>query len=158
MRVCKKLIKPPSENKNKHFQRALGVLPSLFCRYLFAEKTPKRRISVIVSSARGGTFVTHIPDSEPSRSRPRLGAVISISALHASAGPPAAGPRGADRRGKLLRCRIGSHEGPIGLWDDVGPGPLEDVDLLYHDVAVVGKPQRGSLARMDRNPRSGRGT
>ena len=66
--------------------------------------------------------------------------------------------RGADRCGKLLRCRIGPHEGPIGLRDDVGPGPLEDVHFLDHDVAVVGKPQRGSLARMDRNARSGRGT
>ena len=45
-----------------------------------------RRISVIVGSARGRTFVSHIPESDPSRSKPRLGAIMSVNALHASAG------------------------------------------------------------------------
>ena len=64
---------------------------------------------------------------------------------------------GADRRGELLRCRVVSHEGTIGLRDDVGAGPLEDVDFLDHDVTVVGKPQRCTLTRMNGNARSGRG-
>ena len=41
---------------------------------------------MIVRAARGRTFVSHIPESDPSRSKPRLGAIMSVNALHASAG------------------------------------------------------------------------
>ncbi len=63
---------------------------------------------------------------------------------------------GADRRGELLRCGVCPHQVSIRLRDDVGTRPLEDVHLLDHDVAVVGKPQRCAFARMNGHARAGR--
>lgn len=58
--------------------------------------------------------------------------------------------------GQLPRCGVCPHQGSIRLRDDVGTRPLEDVHLLDHDVAVVGKPQRCAFARMNGHARAGR--
>ena len=72
-----------------------------------------------------------------------------------SRGSPGHG--GSDCRGQFPRCGVCPHQGSVRLRDDIGTRPLEHVDLLDHDVAVVGEPQRCAFARMNGHARAGRG-